>query len=76
MLRQRSRPYLFSNTLAPVIAATSLKVLELIEAYPALEPILMDYAPAFKRLTNPALRRTIGRIATLQQAASIGNVKV
>jgi glycine C-acetyltransferase len=31
MLRQRSRPYLFSNTLAPVIAATSLTVLDLIE---------------------------------------------
>ncbi|WP_020399816.1 glycine C-acetyltransferase [Kordiimonas gwangyangensis] len=30
-LRQRSRPYLFSNTLAPVIAATSIKVLELLE---------------------------------------------
>ena len=31
LLRQRSRPYLFSNTLAPVIAATSLKVLDIIE---------------------------------------------
>lgn len=30
-LRQRSRPYLFSNTLAPVIAATSLKVFDLLE---------------------------------------------
>lgn len=30
-LRQRSRPYLFSNTLAPSIAAASLKVLHLIE---------------------------------------------
>lgn len=30
-LRQRSRPYLFSNTLAPVIAATSIKVLEMLE---------------------------------------------
>lgn len=29
-LRQRSRPYLFSNTLAPVIAATSCKVIDLI----------------------------------------------
>lgn len=29
-LRQRSRPYLFSNTLAPVIAATTLKVIDLI----------------------------------------------
>src|SRR5579885_353876 len=31
-LRQRSRPYLFSNTLAPTIAATSVKVLEMLEA--------------------------------------------
>ena len=30
-LRQRSRPYLFSNTLAPVIAQTTLKVLEMLE---------------------------------------------
>lgn len=30
-LRQRSRPYLFSNTLAPVIAATSLAVFDLLE---------------------------------------------
>ena len=31
LLRQRSRPYLFSNTLAPAVAAGSLKVLEIIE---------------------------------------------
>jgi glycine C-acetyltransferase len=31
-LRNRSRPYLFSNTLAPVIAAASLTVLDLLEA--------------------------------------------
>jgi 7-keto-8-aminopelargonate synthetase and related enzymes len=30
-LRNRSRPYLFSNTLAPVITATSLKVLEMLQ---------------------------------------------
>jgi glycine C-acetyltransferase len=30
-LRQRSRPYLFSNTLAPVIAATSIRVLEMLD---------------------------------------------
>jgi len=30
-LRQRSRPYLFSNTLAPMIAAASLKVLDMLE---------------------------------------------
>ena len=32
LLRQRSRPYLFSNSLAPVIASASLKVLDLLEA--------------------------------------------
>ena len=31
-LRQRSRPYLFSNTLAPTIAATSIAVLDLLES--------------------------------------------
>ncbi|WP_282609856.1 glycine C-acetyltransferase [Pelagibius sp. Alg239-R121] len=31
-LRQRSRPYLFSNSLAPMIVATSIKVLELLES--------------------------------------------
>ncbi len=31
LLRQRSRPYLFSNTLAPAVAAGSIKVLELLE---------------------------------------------
>ena len=32
LLRQRSRPYLFSNTLAPALAGTSLKVLELVSS--------------------------------------------
>ena len=31
-LRQRSRPYLFSNALAPVIAATTLKALDIVES--------------------------------------------
>jgi glycine C-acetyltransferase len=36
ILRQRSRPYLFSNTLSPVIAGASLKVLELLSESTAL----------------------------------------
>ena len=36
LLRQRSRPYLFSNTLAPAIAGASLQVLELLSASTAL----------------------------------------
>ncbi len=40
MLRQRSRPYLFSNTLAPSIAGASLKVLELLSESTALRDTL------------------------------------
>ena len=40
LLRQRSRPYLFSNTLAPTIAGASIKVLELLTASTALRDTL------------------------------------
>lgn len=36
LLRQKSRPYLFSNTLCPVITSTSLRAIELIRKSPAL----------------------------------------
>ncbi len=58
-----------------LIITPKTKVLELIEAYPHMEDILIKYVPAFSKLKNPLLRRTVAKIATLQQAASIGNVK-
>jgi glycine C-acetyltransferase len=47
-LRQRSRPYLFSNTLAPVIAAASLKVFDLIANGDALRKRLYANADLFR----------------------------
>ncbi len=47
-LRQRSRPYLFSNTLAPVIAATSIEVLKLLQASGDLRQRLRDNAVFFR----------------------------
>jgi len=47
-LRQRSRPYLFSNSLAPVIAATSLQVLDLLAASDDLRMRLRDNAARFR----------------------------
>lgn len=47
-LRQRSRPYLFSNTLAPVIAATSLKVFDMLEQGDALRATLWENAAYFR----------------------------
>ncbi|GDY20057.1 2-amino-3-ketobutyrate coenzyme A ligase [Verrucomicrobiota bacterium] len=48
LLRQRSRPYLFSNTLAPAIAGASLKVLELLSASPALRDQLESNTRYFR----------------------------
>jgi glycine C-acetyltransferase len=47
-LRQRSRPYLFSNTLAPVIAATSIRVLDLLEDGAALRDRLWSNTHYFR----------------------------
>ena len=47
-LRQRSRPYLFSNTLAPVITATSIKVLDLLESSGDLREKLRDNSNYFR----------------------------
>ena len=48
ILRQRSRPYLFSNTLAPAIVATSLKVLDILSASTDLRDKLMDNTRYFR----------------------------
>lgn len=59
-----------------LIITPKTKVLQLIETYPKLEDILIHYVPAFKKLKNPILRKTVAKIATLQQAATVGNVVV
>ncbi len=48
LLRQRSRPYLFSNTIAPTIAAASLKCLELLSRSTALRDKLEDNTKFFR----------------------------
>jgi glycine C-acetyltransferase len=53
-LRQRSRPYLFSNSLPPVIAATSLRVLDLIEAGDDLRARLRDNTRYFRERMTAA----------------------
>lgn len=47
-LRQRSRPYLFSNSIAPVVAATTLRVLDLLQSMPGLRQSLQDNAAYFR----------------------------
>ena len=48
LLRQRSRPYLFSNSVSPAIVAASLKVLELLQESGDLRERLMENTKFFR----------------------------
>ncbi|WP_418126230.1 glycine C-acetyltransferase [Variovorax sp. 160MFSha2.1] len=48
LLRQRSRPYLFSNSVAPAIVGATLKVLDLLEADTSLRDQLQDNTRYFR----------------------------
>lgn len=54
MLRQRSRPYLFSNSLAPVIAATTLQALKLIRESDELRKNLKSNSEYFRQQLTEA----------------------
>ena len=54
MLRQRSRPYLFSNTLAPAVVGGTLKALELVEQNPDLPARTLENAEYFKEKMRAA----------------------
>ena len=54
LLRQRSRPYLFSNTVMPAIVAGSLAVLDLLEASTALRDKLADNTAWFRQAITAA----------------------
>jgi glycine C-acetyltransferase len=64
ILRQRSRPYLFSNTLAPSIAGASLKVLELLTESTHLRDKLAENTQFFRQeMTNAGFDIKIGEHA-------------
>lgn len=52
----------------------STKVYDLLNTYPELENTLISIAPPFKKLRNPILRKSIGKIATLKNISSVGNI--
>lgn len=51
-----------------------MKVGQLLEHYPEAEATLFELSPAFQRLRNPVLRRTVARVTSLRQAATVGGV--
>jgi len=60
LLRQRSRPYLFSNSLAPVIVYTTLKVLEILSKSTELRDRLEDNCVLFRKEIEKAGFTTVG----------------
>ncbi len=62
------------NTTPPVTITPKTTVHTLLKEYPFLLDFLAGYHPEFKKLTNPVLRRTVGRMATLDAVAQQGNV--
>lgn len=51
-----------------------IKVSDLLDAYPHLEGTLLELSPAFSKLRNPILRRTVAKVTTLQQAAKVAGI--
>jgi hypothetical protein len=59
-----------------LIITPQTKIGELLKAYPQLEDVLVEVAPAFKKLRNPVLRKTVAQVTSLAQAARVGGVPV
>lgn len=54
----------------------AVKVHDLLKEYPFLKEFLVAFNPAFSALDNPIMLRTLGRVATLSKAATIGGVSL
>ena len=52
------------------------KVGELLDNYPDLENELFELSPAFRKLQNPILRRTVAKVTSLRHAAKVGGVSL
>lgn len=53
-----------------------MKVFELLKHFPEVEEYLIQLVPAFSKLRNPLLRKTVTRVTTLEQAAKVGEIDV
>lgn len=50
------------------------KVGPMLDAHPELEAVLLELSPAFAKLKNPVLRRTVAKLATLETAAGMAGL--
>lgn len=59
-----------------MIISPETKVGDLLDGHPEAEAALIAIAPKFKALKNPVLRRTVAKVATLEQAARVADMPV
>lgn len=59
-----------------MIITPETKVGDVLDAFPEAEEALIAIAPKFKALRNPVLRRTVAKVATLEQAARVADMPV
>ncbi len=52
------------------------KLGKLLNRYPELEDELLNMSPAFAKLRNPVLRKTVAKVASLKQIAEVGNISL
>lgn len=59
-----------------IVVTPETRVGQLLDAHPELEETLISVAPQFQALKNPVLRRTVAKVATLEQAARVADIPV
>lgn len=62
--------------MATRIITPKTTVADLLADFPQLESLLIDTAPVFVKLKNPVLRKTIAKVTTIAQAATIAHLPV
>jgi hypothetical protein len=60
--------------MSDLVVTPETKVGDLLDSHPEIEETLIAIAPKFKALRNPVLRRTVAKIATLEQAARVADM--
>ncbi len=52
------------------------KIGEMLDEFPQLEDTLIELAPAFRKLKNPMLKRTVAKVTSVNQAALVGKIEL
>lgn len=64
------------NEKIPVKLESDTKVYDVLSIYPFIKDYLIQLHPHFKKLNNPVMMQTIGRVATLKMAAKAVGIPV